>query len=409
MEQRGFWTPTKSMVLTYWFAWGFSSLDRLLIAILFPFVMPFFNLNFTQAGLLMTCMSIGYVVFAVVGGALSDKYGRKKVIIPAVLIFSLGSFFTGLAKNFGQLIGIRSVIGAAEGVYFPAAVAQISEQSSSATRGLNLGIHQSGMPIWGMFVAPIFGTQIAALLGWQWAFYLTIIPGIILALVVRYKVKETERYAVVEPTTKVSWKEVIKEKNVILCLITSIFWMVWVWSWLSFGTMYLTNIKGFSPEMAGAIQSAFGIGGGLGMIIVPALSDRWGRKTMMIVSTIIAILATLGVLYIAGQNLVLLYLLLGIAAFAGWGSGPVFLAALATESVPFERAALSVGLIAGIGELAGAAVAPTVLGRLADLYNLNTSMLVAVLCLVPVLVVSFALRETAPKLIKVKQDTTLAG
>ncbi|XFO68964.1 Sialic acid transporter NanT [Sporomusa silvacetica DSM 10669] len=112
MEQKkGFWNPVTVLVSTYTVTLGFSALDRLLIAMLFPFVLPEFGLDFTQAGILMTCMAVGYFVFAFIGGVLSDKYGRKKVILPSVLIFSLGSALTGLATGFASLVGVRTFVG----------------------------------------------------------------------------------------------------------------------------------------------------------------------------------------------------------------------------------------------------------------------------------------------------------
>ncbi|MDT3701035.1 MAG: MFS transporter [Thermincola sp.] len=200
----------------------------------------------------------------------------------------------------------------------------------------------------------------------------------------------------------------MKEKNIIICILISIFYMVWSWSWMSFGTVYLTDIKGFTPKMAGLIQSAFGIGGGLGMILMPAVSDRIGRKSTLIVGNIIGILATIGVLNISGQNPVLLYFLLSLAAFTAMGSAPIFLAAIATESVPLERAAVAVGLTAGIGELSGAAMAPMFLGKIADLYSLSTSMTVGALCLLPVIAFALALRETAPRIVNVANAPTFA-
>lgn len=116
-------TPINTMVLIYFIVWGFSAADRLLIAMLFPYVLPEFGLAYTQAGFLMAAMSIGYLVCALGGAAISDQIGRKKVIVPSVVVFSLGSALTGFAGGFAQLIGLRTIVGAAEGSFNMAATA----------------------------------------------------------------------------------------------------------------------------------------------------------------------------------------------------------------------------------------------------------------------------------------------
>ncbi|WP_169717571.1 hypothetical protein SPSIL_051790 [Sporomusa silvacetica DSM 10669] len=91
---------------------------------------------------------------------LSDKYGRKKIILPSVLIFSLGSAFTGLATGFASLVSIRTFIGGAEGTFNSAAVAQIAEESLPEERGKNVGIYNSAFP----FMADPANTKLPPLL-----------------------------------------------------------------------------------------------------------------------------------------------------------------------------------------------------------------------------------------------------
>lgn len=413
MKEKSTWTYIHTMVGLYFFAWGFSAFDRLLIASLFPFLLPEFHLNFTKAGLLMTVMSIGYIVMTFTGGMLSDRYGRKKVILPAVTLYSLGSFITGFASNLWQLIIYRVIVGGGEGAYMPAGSGQISEESSPARRGLFLGIHASAFAWMGMFIAPIYGTQIGASLGWRWAFWLTIIPGIVLVLLIKFKIKESPRFERKhaaqaqtqeqpgQKAEKARLVDVLKEKNIILCVVGSMCWMGWVWSWLAFGTVFLTHAKGFDPRLAGIVLSGFGLGGGIGMIVVPGISDRWGRKLVLLLSALVA--CTVSVVIAQGPtNPVILFLLLGITSFTGWGLGPLLFAIVPTESVSFERAALAVALGAGGGELVGTTVAPMVLGHIGDVYGLAMTMTAGAACLIPI-ALFMAARETCPRIVAARQ------
>lgn len=400
-----------TMVLTYGFTFGFSSLDRLLIAMLFPFILPYFHFSLTQGGTLITCMAIGYIIFSVLGGAISDKYGRKKVIMPSLIIFSLGSALTGMANSFASLVGVRTVIGAAEGSYNAAAAAQISEEAPVEQRGKYMGIYQSFFALLGSFIAPIYAMNVAAVWGWQWACYLTIIPGIILAIIAQKFVKEQPRFHEIQAGSKtdiekpkVSLKEILKEKNVVVTIILAMFAMTWLWSWLSFGTSYFVMVKKLSETASGGLMSAMGLGGFFGMMIVPSLSDKLGRKKMVSIGAIIGLLGTLVIVFMPNLGFIANYIAFFVTAFGAWGIFPIFLLVTNTESVPAEQAASAVGLVASIGEIVGIAIAPTLLGAIGDSFGLTATMLVGGAALIIVILISLFLRETAPAILNKKID-----
>ena len=399
-RKQGFWTPTNILVATYTFCWGFAALDRLLIAMLFPFVIPYFHMDFAQAGLVMTCMSVVYLIMASLGGALSDKYGRKKVILPSVIIFSLCSFLTGLATNFAALIGIRSVIGGAEGAFYTSGGAQIAEQSPNESRGTAIGIYNSAFPLFGAALAPIYATYVASHWGWQWACYLTIIPGAILAFVISTRVQDThaavgQRAAGAPP--KVPWRVVFKDKNVSLSALIGATWFVWLWSWLSFGMLFFTKIRGMSPASAGLMIAAMGIGGCVGGVLMAKISDTVGRKPTMIIGTLIGIAGTLVVLLIPSLPFAAIGIVLFVTATATWGNAPLFLQVIPSDCVSREHLAKTIGIVVSIGEFVGIAVAPPILGAIGDKWGLNTTMLAGVASLVLTFLLGFALRESYPK------------
>jgi len=398
--KKEFWTPTNVLVSTYTFCWGFAALDRLLIAMLFPFVIPYFHMNFAQAGLIMTCMSVVYLIMASLGGALSDHYGRKKVILPCVIIFSLGSFLTGFATNFATLIGIRSVIGGAEGSFYTSGAAQIAEQSPDESRGTALGIYNSAFPLFGACLAPIYATYVASHWGWQWACYLTIIPGMILAYFISSKVQDTHaalghRAAGAPP--KVPWRVVFKDKNVTLAALLSATWFVWLWSWLSFGMLFFTKVRGMSAASAGLMIASMGIGGCVGGVVMAKISDIIGRKPTMIIGTLIGIAGTLVVLLIPALPFAMIGIVLFVTATATWGNAPIALQVIPSDCVSREHLAKTIGVVVAIGEMVGIAVAPPILGAAGDKWGLTATMLIGVASLVLTLLLAFALRESYPK------------
>lgn len=401
----------KTMAITYGIGNGFAFFDRVLIAMLFPFLLPAFGLNYSQGGLLLSCMAVGYIVFSIFGGNLSDRIGRKKILLPSLIIFSIGSAVTGFATNFAQLIGIRTAIGAFEGSYNSAAAAQVSEEAPPEKKGSYMGLYLSFAMLLLGFFAPIYATNVGATLGWKWACYLTIIPGIILALIAWKLVKEKRKPAELDSTSekqKASFKEVLKERNIIVCIILAMLGMTWQWSWTGYGTSFFITERGFDPTVAGFVMSSFGLGGWLGMMFVPALSDKFGRKKMLAVSAVVAFIFTMLLIHLNVSS-VFMFIIFFIASFFGNGAFPIFLLTASTESVRPNLAASTVGIVSSIGEIVGIAIAPPILGAVGDAYNLTASMTIAAFALVVLFLVNLLLRETAPNLVKskIKSDSVI--
>src|SRR5579864_247493 len=96
---------------------GLVGLDRWIIAPMFPFIMKDLHLSYQDLGNLAGILGICWGVFAAIMGGVSDKIGRRKVLIPAILGFSVLSGLSGLATGFVSLMLIRAIMGFTEGSY----------------------------------------------------------------------------------------------------------------------------------------------------------------------------------------------------------------------------------------------------------------------------------------------------
>lgn len=394
------WSPFHTIVAVYFLCWGFSAADRILIAMMFPKVLPSFGLNYAMAGVIMSVMSIGYLVCAVIGGWVSDKVGRKKIALPMVFIFSLVSALTGVAKNFAQLIGVRTIVGGAEGAFNMAATAQIAEESPLEKRGFYIGLYTGAFPLFASLVAPLYAGTVGVAYGWRAACYLTIIPGVLLVPAVWWLVrdKKGKTPANVHKEKNPSWMPVLKSRNVLLSACVSIFIMVWLWSWLSFGTLYMTKVKGYSLSSADMHMASMGLGGFLGAVGMSFLSDRFGRKPVVLSVTIIGIIGTLAVLNLPPSASILTWIILFVTSFITWGGMVIFLSVIPSESVPSGYIARGVSIVTCSSEAAGIIVAPPLLGTVADHYGLQMAMTVAALGLIFSVIATFFLKESSPKL-----------
>jgi MFS family permease len=404
------WSYEFTVLIIHWFIWGFVAFDRMLVTYVFPMLLPDLKMSFTQAGMIMSVLGLAWGAMAIFGGGLGDKFGRKTIIIPATLIFSLTSWATGLARSLAQLAVVRAIMGGAEGSYYPSAVATIAEESKPSRRGLMVGLHQTGFPLWGMFVAPIYATQVATVWGWRWAFYLTIIPGIILAIVHWRFIREPKstagriearkqgvaHHVVSETGEHLTAKSVLKFRNIIIGIFVSICFMTHLWVFAAFTTLYLTKVHNFAMTTAGFVMSGQGVGALLGMFCLAAISDRIGRKPALLIACVVGGLSTLWFAFLGPAPTAMWFLLLVVGFFTG-GAFPIFASLIPSETVPFALAGLAIGIPTGAGELIGAGVLPTVGGIVADSYGLGATIIMAAVAVLIATIFASFLVETAPR------------
>ena len=96
----------------------------------------------------------------------------------------------GLVASFGMLLVLRLIMGVLEGPITPITQSILAVESSEKRRGFNMGLTMNtGNAVFGSFVAPLVIVALANAFDWRTAFYLTIIPGIILAVFILKSVK----------------------------------------------------------------------------------------------------------------------------------------------------------------------------------------------------------------------------
>src|SRR6266536_2982024 len=111
-------------------------LDRQVIFSLFPLIRADLRLSSLELGFLSTAFLWTYAIVSPLGGFLADRYGRRRVILLSLAVWSLVTFATGQARNFGELVAIRALMGVSEACYLPAALALITEYHGGHTRSL---------------------------------------------------------------------------------------------------------------------------------------------------------------------------------------------------------------------------------------------------------------------------------
>jgi MFS family permease len=376
---------------------GLVGLDRFIILPLFPVMMPDLGLNYQDLGNISAVLAIAWGISSIFMGRLSDRIGRRKVLIPAVLLFSLLAGVSGLAGGVGMLLLIRAVMGISEGAFTPTAIAATSEASHPSRMGMNIGIQQAFFPILGLGVAPIIATQLLLVLpSWRWVFLIVSLPGFVLAWFLYRYLKETRAPQAVaaEDAQNGNWLAALRYRNVPLniigmfCMLTSLF-VVSVMM-----PNYLTDYLKLSVQQMGFVMSAIGLGGFLGQLIMPALSDRIGRKTVVIIS-FLATSLSLWLMIHTGAEPVKLFMLLFLTTFFNFSMICMTVGPLTSESVPRALTSTATGLVVGIGEIFGGGVAPAIAGFIAQNHGIENTLYLALGGVGLGLVVALALKETA--------------
>lgn len=375
---------------------GIVGLDRLVIVYLFPILIPELGLSNTQAGAIASVLALTWALSTYVLGGVSDRHGRKKVLIYSGIFFSLMTWMTGAVKSFTGMLVVRGLLGVGEGGVFSASVATLAEISTPKRRGLNMGIHQAFFPLLGIGLGPIIATQLSLYMPWEWVFFLLGIPGLILTVMLAKLMREPRKVTVERDAHKSApITSVLKFRNIWVTTVIGSLFQTGLFVFSTFVALYLTQVVGLSLSTTGLIVSGWGFGGFIGMIAVPALSDRWGRKPVLVTcATIYGLLMLAFALSHAGPWV--MFSILFAAGIFGFGIAPLFLAVIPSESVPSNMTGAAVGVPTGVSELIGGVLMPVIAGGLADLYGLALPMMVVGAVSLAAAVTGLFLIETAP-------------
>jgi len=379
---------------------GLVGLDRWIIASLFPAMAADLGLPEGEIGRLAGILGVLWGLFAIFSGRLSDAIGHRKVLIPAIILFSLMSGFSGMVQGLVTLVWIRAIMGAMEGTYCPTSFTAVAAASRPERRGFNQGLQQSGFALMGFALGPIIATQLLQVVpSWRWVFWICAIPGFVVGVLLYFHLREpkdTQAGALIGATqASGSWLDVLKTPNIVVCMIALLCAMACVFVLGAMVPIYLTNALQLAPTDVGLVASALGFGGFLGQFGWPGLSDRFGRKPLAILGFIGA---TLAVWWFAntGAATLPLFVALFVCSFFCLGNVALITGPIATESAPRGLISSAIGVVVGAGEIFGGGVAPIIAGGVTDRFGLPSALNVALAGVALGIVVCFFLRETAP-------------
>jgi MFS family permease len=390
-------------VLLLFLGFGLVGLDRWIIGPLFPAMMKDLGFGYQDLGNAVGALALCWGAFSMIMGNLSDRFGRRKILIPALLIFSAMSGVTGLIMTVPALLIIRGLMGATEGAFLSTSVALTGEASHPSRLGLNQGVQLSSFALLGLGLGPIVATQLLGVVGsWRWVFVIVALPGFLLAWFLYRTIREPAHLRSAEARAaqpRMSWKLVIKARNIQLSMAALLCGMSCIFVLGAMIPNYLVDYLRLSPQQMGFVMSGLGFGGFLGGIAVPALSDFIGRRSASAIGFFLA--AVLLYLFTrTGAEPGILFVYLFGVSFFGSGVLSLLTGPIATEAVPAGLTSSAIGLVSGTGEIFGGGIGPVLAGYVAEHHGIEKVPLVSLIGLCLGVVVSLLIRETAPRRVR---------
>ena len=381
---------------------GLVGLDRWIIATLLPLGMAAdLGLDVQDGSNAIGALGLAWGVLAIFSGRFSDKVGHRKVLISAIVLFSLLSGLSGVVTGVTGLIAIRALMGAMEGSYCPTSFTAVAAASLPKRRGFNQGLQQSGFALLGLGLGPIIATQLLHVVpSWRWVFWIVAIPGFIVGALLFAVLREpaqTQGGALIGATQASGrWLEVLKRRNVVLGMLALFCAMSCVFVLSALVPTYLVSYLKLSADQMAIVTSALGFGGFFGQFGVPGLSDVFGRRAVAVVGFVGAA-ASLWLFAHTGANPPALFAGLFVVSFFCLGNVALITGPIATEAAPAGLISSAIGVVVGTGEIFGGGIAPSIAGYVANHYGIENTLYVALTGVTLGVVVSVLFKETAPR------------
>jgi MFS family permease len=360
--------------------WAMSMLDRVLLGVVLDRVKKEFLLSDTMLGLMAGLgFAVIYVILTIPVGRYADRKPRKPIIVIGLTLWSLMTSLGAFAQSGFQLLVFRLGLGVGESSCVAPSMSLVSDYYPKDRRPLAMSIY--GMaPFIGPSLAFMIGGPITHYYGWRTAFFICGIPGLILAALMCFTVKEPRRgEAEVSHVEAKSYRlgETLRylfaNKSYLLVLIGFMFI-----SYVSFGlniwlAPFLGRVHHQNMAQIGLMAGSITLSGAIvGCLLGGWISTAAGRRDdrWKIVPSGIANLIGAGVLalFLLQDSLPAMWFALGLSLlFVAFPCGPA--TAVIQTVVKVRMRAFAAALNFGVGNMFGLIVAPLVIGMFNDRFK----------------------------------------
>ena len=269
------------LVALLWVVAVLNYVDRQAIFSVFPLLEAEMNVSAVQLGLLTTVFAWVYGLVSPFAGYVADRFGRVRMILLSLLVWSAVTWLTGHARNMGELLGSRALMGISEACYIPAALALIADYHRDRSRSLATGLHQSGLYI-GIVIGGAAGGWLGERFGWRFAFSLMGVIGIAYFVILKLVLRGTERLkdrpqpSPIGPTIRELWRlPGFRQLAAVFSTVALANWIAYTWL-----PLYLYETFGMSLAAAGFAATFYmQVGSFAGILVGGGLADFWAARS----------------------------------------------------------------------------------------------------------------------------------
>lgn len=386
-----------------------DQIDQNIVRGVIPQLQDEFSLNDTEIGVVLSIFVLVNGVITVPAGYLADRWRRTRAIGHTVVAWSAITALTAAAQSFAQLLGLRALLGFGQAVTEPSAASLIGDYYPSSERGRAFSLQQV-LQFAGFGLGIGIGGAVGSTLGWRWAFVIVALPGTLIALVA-YSLNEPRRGhadrlhlglddgdgdaddhpRLFEEGVRRFFVDMVRglrdDLRTILAIPTLrlslvgvgvlLFSITAVGAWLP---VFHERFSGLTQrEATGAVTAMVILGGIPGILLGGRVADRYAGRIqgarVVIPAWCVAggtVLFTLSYLEVPFAVSFVLEL---VGFFFVTMAIPALRAGL-TDVVPANLRGAGFGAFNVVSVVFGAAAAPTLVGLLAEVWNLRTAFLV---------------------------------
>jgi MFS family permease len=350
-------------------------LDRIVLGVLQEPIKIELGLTDAQLGLLTgPAFALFYSLSGIPAARFAERFNRARLMAIAITAWSAMTALCGVAQNFAQLLLFRIGVGAGEGGCIPISHSILADYFTPKQRGVVMSIVSSAPPL-ATILAPIIGGLVAEVWGWRMAFLVLGLPGVVLALLVWFTLKEPRQSQPKAEQTKkpatfwADFRWLIRTPAFVFVLIGGAFVGIANAGIAGFTVSFLLRTHEFTLSQAGGIVGMTGAAGLVGAMLGGVLADRFsddrGRSYVLVpaLGSGLAAVAYLVAFGVPDAGWAVPFLLAAAVAY-NMKNGPLY--AAIQNIVPSTMRATGVAVFMVGATVVGSTVGPLLTGIISD-------------------------------------------
>ena len=363
--------------------------EIVLLSPLYPFIREQISISYGQIGLLGMILSLCLVGGQILVGWGVDRWGSRVWILWGLMLPVLGFLVIAVALDFLWIVAGQLIIGIGLSGYHPAGFSVIRQRFSKTQRGQVTAVHSMGGSI-GIALTPLLAVALAFGLGsWRNSILVLMLPNFAVMGLVWYAFRDhTPRLQDPSVTTSNGYSSMNARLGIYVLMTSGRYGVLRVLG--TFIPLYATDVFQSDFLFASGILSLLNLVGVVATLIGGVLSDRRGRKSLLVLSTGMSILPMLLALMAPTIEIFAIAIIIfGITFFIGQAADAAYL----TEVVPEKAQGKVLGMIFSM-QMVSAAFSSVMFGLLGDLWGLQTGFILLTLLLISASLASIQLPKT---------------